>query len=235
MIKNLSKKTEFSHFSKIAKEWWKPNGKFQILHKINPLRIEYILKNINQKKIEKLEILDLGCGGGLVCEPLSRLKAKITGIDFVKENIDIAKQHAKISKLKIQYIHDDLNFLKISKKFDVILLLEVLEHMENWKTFIKKVKKLLKPNGILIISTINRTKFSKFFAIFLAENFLNWVPKNTHDYSKLITPVELHSNLNECNFNVLDTSGMNYNPLLRTWSINKNLYKINYFCTAKLN
>jgi len=235
MSNKSSKKREFNHFSKIAKEWWLPNGKFKVLHRITPLRIKYILKMINQKNIKGFEILDLGCGGGLTCEPLARLKAKVTGIDFVKQNIEVARNHAVESKLKINYIHDDLDSLKIKKKYDMILLLEILEHLDNWKSLIPKIKNILKPNGFLVISSINKTSLSKIFAIFLAENILKWVPKNTHDYDKFITPNELSKILRKNNFNVLDKTGMNFNPLSRKWKLNKDIYPINYFCTSKLN
>ena len=235
MSNKSSKNREFNHFSKIAKEWWLPDGKFKILHEITPLRIKYILKMINQKKIKNLEILDLGCGGGLTCEPLARLQAKVTGIDFVKQNIEVAKKHAMISKLKINYIHDDIDSLKIKKKYDIILLLEILEHLENWKSLIPIIKDILKPNGLLVISSINKTSLSKIFAIFLAEKILKWVPKNTHDYDKFITPNELSNILSENYFNILDTTGMNFNPLSKQWKLNKNIYPINYFCTAKLS
>ena len=235
MSNKYSKNREFNHFSKIAKEWWVPNGKFKILHEITPLRIKYILKMINQKKIKDLEILDLGCGGGLTCEPLARLKAKVTGVDFVQQNIEVAKNHAIISELKINYIHDDLDSIKIKKKYDIILLLEILEHLDNWRSLISKIKNILKPNGLLIVSSINKTSLSKIFAIFLAENILKWVPKNTHDYDKFITPNELSKILYENNFIILDTTGMNFNPLSRQWKLNNNIYPINYFFTAELN
>ena len=188
---------------------------------------------IDQKKIKDLEILDLGCGGGLTCEPLARLKAKVTGVDFVQQNIEVAKNHAIISELKINYIHDDIDSIKIKKKYDIILLLEILEHLDNWRSLIPKIKNILKPNGLLIISSINKTSLSKIFAIFLAENILKWVPKNTHDYDKFITPNELSNILYENNFNILDTTGMNFNPFSRQWKLNNNIYPINYFCTAR--
>jgi len=235
MSNKSSKSREFNHFSKIAKEWWVPDGKFKILHEITPLRIKYILKMINQKQIKDLEILDLGCGGGLTCEPLARLKAKVTGVDFVKQNIEMAKNHAKISKLQINYIHDDLDSLKIKKKYDIVLLLEILEHLDDWKHIILKIKKILKPNGLLVISSINKTSLSKIFAIFVAENILKWIPKNTHDYNKFIRPNELSYILSKNKFNILDTTGMNFNPFSRQWKLNKNIYPINYFCTAKLS
>jgi len=235
MSNKSSKNREFNHFSKIAKEWWLSNGKFKILHEIIPLRMKYILKIVEQKKIKGLEILDLGCGGGLTCEPLARLKAKVTGIDFVKQNIEVAKNHARISELKINYIHDDLDSLKVKKKYDIILLLEILEHLDDWDSLIPKIKNILKPKGLLVISTINKTSFSKIFAIFVAEKILKWVPKNTHDYDKFITPTELSKILCENNFKILDTTGLNFNPLLRQWKLNNNIYPINYFCTAKLS
>ena len=233
MTKKISKNQEFNHFTNIAKEWWIPEGKFKILHEILPIRIEYILDNFN-KDIKNLDILDLGCGGGLTCEPLAKLGGNITGLDFVKENVEIAKKHSIKSKLKIKYIHADIDIIKIKQKFDLILVLEVLEHLQNWENFIKKLKKNLKPNGVLIISTINKTQFAKYLGIFVAENILNWIPKNTHDYNKFIKPNDLKKILKKNNYEFKNLQGMNYNPLSREWSLSKAIYPINYFCTAKL-
>ena len=133
MIKKISKTNEFENFSKLSQEWWNPEGKFKVIHRILPLRINYILNNIDQTKIKNFDILDLGCGGGLTCEPLSRVGAKVTGIDFIKKNIEIAKNHAKKENLNIQYLHQDLHKIKLKKKYDVILLLEVLEHLDFWE------------------------------------------------------------------------------------------------------
>ena len=234
MSKKSSKINEFNHFSSIAAEWWLPKGHFKILHEITPLRISYILSKIDKKNVSKLKILDLGCGGGLTCEPLARLKADVTGIDFIEENIKIAKNHAKKSKLNINYVVDDIDNLKDKKKYDIVLLLEIIEHLDDWKKLIKKIKKNIKPNGLIIISTINRNIFSKFFALFLAENILNWIPKKTHNYNKLIKPKELSNFLKKNDFEIKDITGMNYNPLLGQWKISKNNHLINYFCTAKL-
>ena len=235
MNKKTSKNKEFDHFTSIAREWWKPDGKFRILHQIVPIRIKYILQNIGKKKIKKLDILDLGCGGGLTCEPLSKLNANVTGIDFVKENIEIAKHHANRSELMINYIHDDINSINLKKKYDLILMLEIIEHLDEWALLISKIKKNLKPNGIIIFSTINRTKVSKFFAIFIAENILQWVPKKTHDYNKLVSPEELKATLIKNNFKIKNITGMNFNPITKEWTLNKNLFPMNYFCTAELN
>ena len=233
MSKNTSKKQEFNHFSKLATEWWKKEGKFKILHQIMPLRIRYILENI--KQIEKLDVLDLGCGGGLTCEPLSKLKANVTGVDFIKENIKIAKEHALKSNLNIQYVKADLESFNIKKKYDLILMLEIIEHLDNWEQHISLIKKNLKPNGTVIFSSINKTQFSRFFAIYVAENLLHWIPKETHNYDKLVSPKELEQELIQNDFIVDNITGMNFNPLTRQWILTKNFYPMNYFCTAKIN
>ena len=233
MSKNTSKKQEFDHFSKLATEWWKKDGEFKILHQIMPLRIQYILDNI--KKIENLDILDLGCGGGLSCEPLSRLKANVTGIDFIKENINIAKKHALKSNLDIEYIHADLEALNIKKKYDLILMLEVIEHIDSWEQLISQIKKNLKPKGSIIFSSINKTQLSKFFAIYVAENLLNWIPKNTHNFNKLVSPKKLEKILIQNNFIIKNITGMNFNPFTKQWTLIRNVYPINYFCTATIN
>ena len=233
MIKNTRKTSEFDHFTDLANEWWDQKGKFKILHSITPLRIKYIRNIIaGHSKKNNLEILDLGCGGGLVCEPLSRLGANVTGVDFVLSNIKVAKLHAKKSNLNIKYLHQDLNNLKIKKKYDLILMLEILEHIDNWEKLIKKVKKNLKSNGKIIISTINRNIYSQFFAIFMAEEILRWIPKKTHTYNKLIKPNELTYVLKKNKFDILDITGLTYKPISMEWSLNKNNYKINYFCSA---
>jgi len=241
MIKKTLKTSEFNHFETLANEWWDPDGKFKILHSLTPIRIKYIKKKLFEKKqiikfskksLSNFNILDLGCGGGLVCEPLARLGINITGIDFVKQNIIAAKKHAKKSNTVIEYLHQDINSLKLKKKYDAVLILEVLEHIEDWKKIIINVKKLLNPEGKIIISTINRNFFSKLFAIFIAENILNWVPRKTHTYSKLIKPEELKPFLNKNKINVTDVTGLIFNPLSGQWMLDKNNYLINYFCTA---
>jgi len=147
MIKNTLKTSEFNHFKTLADEWWDPDGKFKILHSLTPIRIKYIKNKLFDKKYSKkylsnFNILDLGCGGGLVCEPLARLGANITGIDFVKQNIIAAKKHAKKTNTNIEYLHQNINNLKLKKKYDAVLILEVLEHIEDWKKIIINVKKL---------------------------------------------------------------------------------------------
>ena len=230
-----TKLSEFKHFNKLANEWWSESGKYKILHKITPIRIKYILDHIISKKLEKLEILDLGCGGGLVCEPLAKLGFNVTGIDFIENNIKAAKLHASQNNLKINYYTQDIDDLSLKKKYDLIILFEVLEHIDNWDTTLFKIKKYLKKGGLIILSTINRNIVSNILAIKFAENILKWVPKNTHDYNKLITPEELEKVMIKENFSILDFSGLVFNPFDRKWKLRKDIKLVNYFCTARLN
>ena len=229
-----SKKSEFNHFSKLATEWWNKNGIFKILHDIQLIRIKYIQDTLNKKKLNKLKILDLGCGGGLVSEGIAKLGADVTGIDFIEENIRVAKKHAKQSKLEINYILKDFEKERLTSKYDVIIIFEVLEHLENWKSFLEKIQKNLKPKGVLIASTINRNLISKFLTIDLAENILKWIPLNTHNYYKFIKPEELKDNLTANNFKKIEFSGLSYNIFKQKWKMNNNK-KVNYFCSSFLN
>ncbi|MBT6197540.1 MAG: bifunctional 2-polyprenyl-6-hydroxyphenol methylase/3-demethylubiquinol 3-O-methyltransferase UbiG [Pelagibacteraceae bacterium] len=229
-----SKKSEFNHFSKLATEWWNKNGIFKILHDIQLIRIKYIQDTLNKKKLNKLKILDVGCGGGLVSEGIAKLGADVTGIDFIEENIRVAKKHAKQSKLEINYIVKDFEKERLTSKYDVIIIFEVLEHLENWKSFLEKIQKNLKPKGVLIASTINRNLISKFLTIDLAENLLKWIPLNTHNYYKFIKPEELKDNLTANNFKKIEFSGLSYNIFKQKWKMNNNK-KVNYFCSSFLN
>ncbi len=233
MMDIKSKNEEFAFFNQLSDEWWNENGKFKILHQIKTHRMSYILDQINNRNIKNLKILDVGCGGGIICEPLARLGAKVTGIDFAPNNIIAAKIHSKKNKLKINYINKDIEKSKLDEKFDIILMFEVLEHLDNWKKTIKNIKKNLNKNGLIIISTINRNLLSKLFAINIAENILHWIPKGTHDYNKLIKPEELKKILLKENFNFNNIKGLVFNPLNREWKLSKN-YMVNYFCTASL-
>ena len=233
MMNIKSKNEEFALFNQLSDEWWNENGKFKILHQIKSHRMSYILDQINNRNIRNLKILDVGCGGGIICEPLARLGAKVTGIDFAPNNIIAAKIHSKKNKLKINYINKDIEKSKLDEKFDIILMFEVLEHLDNWKKTIKNIKKNLNKNGLIIISTINRNLLSKLFAINIAENILHWIPKGTHDYNKLIKPEELKKILLKEKFNFKNIKGLVFDPLNREWKLSKN-YMINYFCTASL-
>ncbi len=233
MMNIKSKNEEFTLFNRLADEWWDENGKFKILHQIKRLRMTYILEQINNKNINNLKILDVGCGGGIICEPLARLGAKVTGIDFAPNNIKAANTHSKKNKLKIKYIYKDIEKSKLDEKFDLILMFEVLEHLDNWKKTIKNIKQNLNKDGTIIISTINRNLFSKLFAINIAENILQWIPKGTHDYNKLIKPEELRDTLSKEKFHLNNIKGLVFDPLNKEWKLSKN-YTINYFCSANL-
>ncbi len=224
------KNKEHDLFNKLSEEWWDENGKFKVLHRIRPIRIKYILDQLKNSRIRNLDILDLGCGGGLVSESLSRLGANVTGIDFVKKNIEIAKKHAAKKKLKINYINSNIENLKLNKKFDVIIMFEILEHLNNWENFLLKITNNLKKDGIVIISTINRNLFSKYIAIHFAEKILRWIPKGTHEYGKFIKPNEIKKIMEENNFVFKDLTGLVYDPFLLDWKLT-DYTKINYFCT----
>ena len=226
---------EIEKFSKLSEEWWDLNGKFKPLHKFNPIRIEYIKQNviehfniINSKKpLDKLSLLDIGCGGGLVSEPMYKLGAKVTGIDASKKNINIAKIHAKKNKLKICYLTSSPEKLKIKNKFDVILNMEIVEHVPDLNYFIKSCVSLLKKNGIMFIATINRTLKSYLFAIVGAEYILKWLPIGTHDWSLFVKPDELVKTTMKYNLKLNGIHGMIYNPLLDQWRTGKDS-SVNY-------
>ena len=229
-MKTKLNKSEYKQFNKLSQEWWDENGKFRVLHHIRPIRIKYILDQLKQDNIKNLDILDLGCGGGLVCEPLSKLGARVTGIDFVENNIQVAKLHARKKNLKIKYKLKNIEKMKIKEKFDLIIIFEVLEHLNDWSKLLFEIKKNLKKDGLIIISTINRNIFSNFTAIFFAENILKWIPKGTHKYEKFIKPQEIDICFKKNNMFLKDLSGLTFNPIERNWKLSNNT-TINYFCT----
>ena len=235
-------KKEIEKFSKIATEWWDPNGKFKPLHKFNPIRIKYIRDNIlkkfnlkySSKPLKNISILDIGCGGGLLSEPMSRMGAKVVGIDASKKNINVAKYHAKKNKLNIDYICSYPENLKKKKKFDVILNMEIVEHVEDLKLFIKETSKLLKKDGLMFVATLNKTLKSYVFAIVGAEYILRWLPIGTHDWNKFIKPEELEKKLSLANFCTIDVKGLEFNPLFSKWKKSDNL-SVNYIICSKRN
>ena len=233
-MKNEKKNTEFDHFSSLANDWWSKNGKFKVLHEIQPIRIKYILETLNKKNLNNTTVLDIGCGGGLVSEGLSKIGATVTGIDFIEENINVAKIHAKKNNLKINYFVQDFEKETITLKYDVIIILEVLEHLNNWEEFLKKIKLSLKKNGILIISTINRNLVSKFLTLDIGENLLKLIPLNTHSFYKFIKPEELEQVLSSNSFENIKFKGLTYDALNLSWKLSENT-KINYFCSCKLS
>jgi 2-polyprenyl-6-hydroxyphenyl methylase/3-demethylubiquinone-9 3-methyltransferase len=234
-------KDEINKFSKIADEWWDINGKFKPLHMFNPIRIEYILDvALNYFKIDKdkkfplknLKILDIGCGGGLISEPMSRLGAEVTGIDASNKNILVAKLHAKKNNLKINYLNTTPENLEQQYEFDIILNLEVVEHVENLDLYLSSCFKLLKKNRIMLTATINRTLTSYIKAIVGAEYILRWLPIGTHDWNKFIKPEELEEKLTDLNFSITDLVGLSYNPIFQEWKRTKDM-SVNYIISAK--
>ena len=228
-------KKEIEKFSKMAAEWWDPSGKFKPLHKFNPIRIKYIKENIirnfklkaKKKPLDKIDILDIGSGGGLLSEPMTRLGANVTGIDASNKNINIAKLHAKKNKLKINYLFASPEKLKIKKKFDVILNMEIIEHVEDINFFINSCSKLLKKNGLMFVATLNKTLKSYVFAIIGAEYVLRWLPIGTHDWEKFVRPDDLKKILGKNNLKLEKLDGMNFNIVKDEWSISKDT-SVNY-------
>ena len=236
---NSINKKEIEKFSKMAAEWWDPSGKFKPLHKFNPIRIRYIKENIisnfklkaKQKTLDKINILDIGCGGGLLSEPMTRLGANVTGIDASSKNINIAKLHAKKNKLKINYLCSSPEKLKIKKKFDVILNMEIIEHVEDIDFFINSCSKLLKKNGLMFVATLNKTLKSYMFAIIGAEYVLRWLPIGTHDWEKFVKPEELKKILIKNNLKLEKLDGMNFNIIKDEWSVSSDT-SINYIAKS---
>tara|TARA_B100001179_G_scaffold158654_1_gene116050 strand:+ start:782 stop:1447 length:666 start_codon:yes stop_codon:yes gene_type:complete len=217
----------------LKKNWWNKKGDFKILHKINPIRIEYILKNF-KRPLKGKKVLDIGCGGGLVSESLSLKGAFVTAIDENNKNLNQAKNHAKINSLKINYIKSSFdNFYKKNKnKFDLILCLEVLEHIENFKKTLQQITTLLKPKGTLVLSTINRNLKSLILAKIFGEYILNWIPIGTHEFEKFIKPVEIIDVLENKNLKIKDIKGLEFNPISKQWLLTNNT-NVNYFIVGK--
>ncbi len=235
MKNNTINKKEIEKFSNIAEEWWNPKGKFKPLHKFNPIRIKYIKENIvndfkiqkKEKPLEGLNILDIGCGGGLLSEPMARLGAKVVGIDASNKNIKIAKHHLKKSKLNIKYFNTSPEKYKTSQKFNVVLNMEVVEHVEDLNIFIKQCSKFLKKSGIMFVATLNQTLKSYLFAIIGAEYILRWLPIGTHEWDKFVKPENLIGICNKNSLNFKKIDGIKFNPILDKWKISKDK-SINY-------
>jgi len=230
---------EIQNFSKDSAHWWDPDGPFKPLHKLNPVRIQYIRDQIcarynldfkDLKPFKDLKILDIGCGGGLVCEPMARLGANVTGIDADENAIEVAKDHAMDSDLQINYQSGPAE--KLKEKFDVVLALEVVEHVSDLDAFIKNALRLCKPGGLIIFSTLNRTAKSYALGIIAAEYLLRWVPRGTHSWKKFIRPSELARVIRQNNGKSADITGLIYNPLKDEFSLSRTDLDVNYFITA---
>ena len=234
-------KEEIQKFSNLAEEWWDVKGKFKPLHMFNPIRIEYITEKLkyhfniesnDDNFLNKINILDIGCGGGLISEPLARLGGSVTGIDASEKNIKVAKTHAKENNLNIRYLNTSPEKLEVNEKFDVILNLEIVEHVENVNLFLSSCNKLLKKNGIMFTATLNRTLTSYVKAIIGAEYILRWLPIGTHDWNKFIKPEELEKLLSEEKFKTIDIKGLKFNPITSKWKRSDDL-SVNYIISSK--
>ena len=243
MTNSTINKSEVEKFTNLANEWWKYDGKFKTLHKFNPVRLDFIIRQIKknfeisdskEQPLTSLKILDIGCGGGLMCEPLARLGAEVTGIDAVEKNIKSAQIHAEQNNLEIKYMLNAVEELSIKNKYDVILNLEVIEHVDNQKVFISKSCDLVNDGGLMFIATINKTIFSIIFAKYLAEYVLGFLPKGTHDWKKFLTPEDIYAMLIKNNFQVLESIGISYKVLSDQWVKSKNM-EANYIVSAKKN
>ena len=235
MKTNTINKKEIEKFSKIAEEWWNPDGKFKPLHKFNPIRISYIKNNIidtlkleiTKKPLNKVKILDIGCGGGLLSEPMSRLGADVVGIDASEKNIKIASLHAKKNNLDIKYVCASPENFETNDKFDVILNMEIIEHVDNVDLFLKSCSRLLKKDGIMFVATLNKTLKSYIFAIIGAEYIMQWLPIGTHSWEKFVKPEDLIKILENYNLELNELIGMKFNLIKDEWSLSSDK-SVNY-------
>lgn len=233
---------EIAKFTAMAAEWWNPSGKFRPLHKFNPVRLEYIKEEVcdafgrdfnDPKAFKGLRFLDIGCGGGLLSEPMARLGAEVVGADASETNIEVAKIHAAQSGLDIDYRAKTSEALeKSGEKFDVILNMEVVEHVADVNLFMSSCARMVKPGGLMFVATINRTAKANLLAIFMAESVLRWLPKGTHEFDKLVKPEELESPINAEGMGIIDRTGVFYNPLTDKWNKSRDM-DVNYMVLAK--
>ena len=229
---------EIAKFQAMAEEWWNPSGKFKPLHMLNPCRLDYITQQIAAEfdrdltsvtPFSGLQILDLGCGGGLLCEPMARLGAIVTGVDAAERNIPVAAMHAKQSGLDIIYKHDTAEALVAKAvEFDVVLNMEVVEHVEGPLGYLTACQNLLKSGGLMICSTLNRNAKSFAMAIVGAEYLLRWLPRGTHQWSKFITPDELFTLIEQAGLEPVDRKGFVFNPITWQWRLSDQDLSVNY-------
>ncbi len=230
--------SEIAKFEAMAAEWWDPHGKFKPLHMLNPCRLDYITQQIAgefdrdltaPRPFEGLRLLDIGCGGGLLSEPMARLGATVVGADAAEGNLPVARIHAEQSGLQIDYRHTTAEDMAAAgEQFDVVLNMEVVEHVADPLGFLTASQQLLKPGGLLICSTINRNSKSYAMAIFGAEVVMRWLPRGTHEWNKFITPDELFDLLREAGMEPVDRKGFVFNPILWSWSISDRDLSVNY-------
>lgn len=239
-MRNTVDEQEIQAFSKDADHWWDPDGPFKPLHRLNPVRMGYLKEQIcthydrdtsSLKPFKGLDIIDVGCGGGLVCEPMARLDANVTGADADPVAIKVAKEHADNSGLNITYLNQPAE--EIDKKFDVVLALEIIEHVSDPGVFVDNCAKLCKPDGIIIFSTLNRTPKSYALGIIAAEYILRWVPQGTHNWKKFVKPSELSRFARSVSLKPHDVCGLIFNPLKNEFALSKRDIDVNYFMVCK--
>jgi len=234
---------EIAKFEAMAAEWWDPNGKFKPLHMLNPCRLQYIVDQISAEfdrdqasthPFKRLRILDIGCGGGLLSEPMARLGAEVVGADAAARNIPVAEIHAQQSGLDIDYrLTTAEDLAAAGEKFDAILNMEVVEHVPDPLTYLSACQRLLKPGGLMICSTINRNPKSYVMAIIGAEYVMRWLPKGTHEWEKFITPDELFDLLEQSGMETLDRKGFVFNPVNWSWRISARDLSVNYVTASR--
>jgi 2-polyprenyl-6-hydroxyphenyl methylase/3-demethylubiquinone-9 3-methyltransferase len=234
--------SEVDRFSAMAAEWWSPTGKFKPLHKFNPVRLAYIrdraAENFSRspksaKPLEGLRVLDIGCGGGLLSEPVARMGAEVVGADPSEKNIGIASTHAKASGVAVDYRAVTAEQLaEAGETFDIVLNMEVVEHVADVELFMNTCASMVRPGGLMFVATINRTMKAAALAIFAAENVLRWLPRGTHQYEKLVRPEELEKSLAASGLEIVDRTGVFFNPLANQWNLSKDM-DVNYMLLAK--
>src|SRR3974390_2016938 len=232
---------EIAKFSKLSEQWWDPQGKMAPLHKINPLRLTYI-RDAACRKFERnarslnclsgMRILDIGCGAGLLCEPLTRLGAQVIGVDPSASNIAAAKLHAEKGHLSIDYRCTTVEEMDLRERFDIVLAMEVVEHVSDVGLFLSRCAAMLKPGGLMVVSTLNRNWKSFALAIVGAEYVLRWLPRGTHQWDKFVTPNELEIALARARLRIIDETGVVYNPLADSWRLARDM-DVNYMVTAE--
>jgi 2-polyprenyl-6-hydroxyphenyl methylase/3-demethylubiquinone-9 3-methyltransferase len=233
---------EVDRFSAMAAEWWSPTGKFKPLHKFNPVRLAYIrdkaAENFGRdirspRPLEGLRVLDIGCGGGLLSEPVARMGASVVGADPSEKNIGIASTHAKASGVSVDYRAVTAEQLaEAGETFEIVLNMEVVEHVADVDFFLGTCARMVRPGGLMFVATINRTMKAAALAIFAAENILRWLPRGTHQYEKLVRPEEIEKPVADNGLSIIDRTGVFFNPLSNQWNLSKDM-DVNYMMLAK--
>ncbi len=234
--------SEVDRFSAMAAEWWSPTGKFKPLHKFNPVRLSYIRDHAcdnfgrdpkSARPLEGLRVLDIGCGGGLLSEPIARMGASVVGADPSERNIGIASTHAKASGVEVDYRAQTAEQLaEAGESFDIVLNMEVVEHVADVELFLSTCASMVRPGGLMFVATINRTMKAAALAIFAAENILRWLPRGTHQYEKLVRPEEIEKPLNQGGMTVIAKTGVFFSPLSNQWNLSRDM-DVNYMMLAK--